>query len=111
MVLTYILRRVWNFFLFGSTVVQVVERENGGEAEVREGNAKEEEKEEVKDLEKGEVGFEQKVIHSNNHGENHNEHEEFQLSRFNRLNPTNPLRIVVNSATRVAAPPIIGFFY
>ncbi|KAI4333077.1 hypothetical protein L6164_017927 [Bauhinia variegata] len=83
----------------------VVERGNEGEAEVRERNAKEEEKEEVNDLEKGEVGFEEKVIHSNNHGENQNDHEEFQLSRFNRLNPTNPLRIMVNSATRVAAPP------
>ena len=81
------------------------ERENENGGEVREGNENKEE-EEVKslDLEKGEVGFEEKVIPTNNDGGNHNDHEEFQMSRFHRLNPTNPLRIVANSATRVATP-------
>ena len=80
------------------------ERENENGGKIREGNGKKEE-EEVKtlDLEKGEVGFEEKVIPSNNDGGNHNDHEEFQMSRFHRLNPTNPLRIVANSNTRVAA--------
>lgn len=76
----------------------MVERENGAEA---------------KDLEKGEVGLEEKVIEMNNNSskdddsENHkNDGEEFQLSRFQRLNPTNPLRIVVNGRTnRVSNPP------
>lgn len=86
----------------------MVERETETEAgaEVREGNAKKEreEVEVAKDLEKGEVGFKEKMIQSSHDDENHNSHEEFQLSRFHRLNPMNPLRIVINSATRVATP-------
>ncbi|XP_061368997.1 protein PNS1 isoform X2 [Gastrolobium bilobum] len=88
--------------------VVVVDRENETEAEVREEGDAKNKVEEVKDLEKGKVGFEERVIHSNdvsNGGDVHNYHEEFNLSRFNRLNPTNPLRIVINSSTRVATPP------
>ncbi|KAJ7949237.1 Plasma-membrane choline transporter family protein [Quillaja saponaria] len=67
--------------------------------EVKEGNEKKEE-EEVKDLEKGQAGVKETVIQSNLSGDNN--HEEFQLSRLQRLNPSNPLRIVINSANRVA---------
>ncbi|XP_040994890.1 protein PNS1 [Juglans microcarpa x Juglans regia] len=73
----------------------VDERETGG-VEAREENDKKEE-EEVKDVEKGEVGFQEELVGSNNHGD-------FHLSRVQRLNPTNPLRIVINSATRVGTP-------
>lgn len=93
----------------------MVDREDEEKArvEVREGNnGRKNEEEEVKDLEKGEVGFEEeRVVQNKNEGnENHHHnvknHEEFPLSRFNRLNPTNPLRIVVNNATRVASPSL-----
>ncbi|XP_052108366.1 protein PNS1 [Arachis duranensis] len=84
----------------------VVERRNetGNEVEVRERDAKI-----IEDLEKGEVGFEERVIHhenevNNQQRDNNNHEEEFQLQMFHRLNPTNPLRIVINSNTRVAAP-------
>lgn len=66
-------------------------KSDGGE--VKEEN-EEKEEEEMKDVEKGEVGFQERVVESNNYGE-------FQLSRMQRLNPSNPLRIVINSATRV----------
>lgn len=92
----------------------VDERGNETEAEAREGDAKIEEG--VRDLEKGEVGFGESVIHRHSNdavdhngtaaGDAHhnNGHEEFQLPMLQRLNPTNPLRIVLNSNTRVAAP-------
>ncbi|KAG2668748.1 hypothetical protein I3760_14G005200 [Carya illinoinensis] len=73
----------------------VNERETGG-VEAREENDKKEE-EEVKDVEKGEVGFQEELVGKNNHGD-------FHLSRMQRLNPSNPLRIAVNSATRVGTP-------
>ncbi|KAF5469761.1 hypothetical protein F2P56_010325 [Juglans regia] len=73
----------------------VDERETGG-VEAREENDKKEE-EEVKDVEKGEVGFQEELVGSNNHGD-------FHFSRVQRLNPTNPLRIVINSGTRVGTP-------
>jgi len=61
------------------------------------GGAKKEE-----DLEKGEVGVEEeRKVQSNDVVD---DHEESHLSGFHRLNPTNPLRIVINSATRVATP-------
>ena len=66
-------------------------KSDGGE--VKEEN-EEKEEEEMKDVEKGEVGFHKGVVENNNYGE-------FQLSRMQRLNPSNPLRIVINSATRV----------
>lgn len=53
--------------------------------------------EEVKDVEKGEEGFQGEVVGSNNHGD-------FHVSRMQRLNPSNPLRIAINSATRVGTP-------
>ncbi|XP_054814875.1 protein PNS1 [Prosopis cineraria] len=84
----------------------VVEGGSEAEAEVREGNGnKEEKEEEAKDLEKGKVDFEERDIQTNyNNVENRHAHEEFQHSMFHRLNPTNPLRIVINSNTRVASP-------
>lgn len=84
--------------------------------------------ERVRDLEKGEVGFEERKTqrndvdgdddddtgdienvdhgHGHGHGDAHGNHddEEFNLSRFHRLNPTNPLRIVINSSTRAGRP-------
>ncbi|KAH7527983.1 protein PNS1 [Ziziphus jujuba] len=96
----------------------VVERESD-ENEEREENVEkeeeeEEEDEEVKDLEKGEVGIDEKVFESNNinnmnnhiinnNNTNHNQ-SDVQLSRLQRLNPSNPLRIVLNASTRVATP-------
>jgi hypothetical protein len=73
----------------------VEERENGG-GEERDENGKKEEQE-VKDVEKGEVGFQEEVVGSHGHGD-------FHVSRMQRLNPSNPLRIVINSATRVGSP-------
>lgn len=91
--------------------------ERGNESE---GGMKEER---VRDLEKGEVRFDERKTQSNDvddgddvenvdhghghvHGDAHGHHddEEFNLSRFHRLNPTNPLRIVINSSTRAARP-------
>ena len=81
-----------------------MERENQNGADVREENGKKE-MDEVNDLEKGEAVFGKKVIQSNdNNGDSHNNLGEFHTSRFNRLNPTNPLRIVINSGTRVGTP-------
>ncbi|XP_057457629.1 protein PNS1 isoform X2 [Lotus japonicus] len=80
----------------------VAEREHETEDGEEEVGARKEE-EGVRDLEKGE---EMGVGGESNDGvaHNHNDHEEFNLSRFNRLNPTNPLRIVINSSTRAATP-------
>lgn len=71
------------------------EKESDGGKERDENEKKEEE--EVKDVEKGEVGFQEQVIGSDGHGD-------FHVSRMQRLNPSNPLRIVINSATRVGTP-------
>lgn len=90
----------------------VGERENEIEAGMREKEGDGGNKEErVRDLERGEVGVEEREVQSNhvdvddddNVGHGH-DHEEFNVSRFHRLNPTNPLRIVINSSTRVAKP-------
>ncbi|XP_027937228.1 protein PNS1 [Vigna unguiculata] len=70
----------------------VVEKEN----ETVVGAKKEE------DLEKGEVGVEEERKVQNN--DVVDDHEESHLAGFHRLNPTNPLRIVINSSTRVATP-------
>ncbi|XP_040992847.1 protein PNS1-like [Juglans microcarpa x Juglans regia] len=67
------------------------------ERETDEVEAGEEDEEEVKDVEKGDVGSQEELVGSNNH-------EEFHLSRMQRLNPTNPLRLVINNATRVGTP-------
>ena len=74
----------------------MVEGESVG-SEEREKNVEKEEQK-VKDLEKGEVGFEEKVVESDNNL------DEFQVSRFQRLNVSNPLRIALNASTRVATP-------
>ena len=71
-----------------------MEEKKSDESEVREEN-EEEEEEEVKDVEKGEVALQEHVVESNNN------YGDFQLSRMERLNPSNPLRIVINSNTRV----------
>jgi hypothetical protein len=81
----------------------VDERENEAEARRMDDGKKEER---VRDLEKGEVRSNDVVdddddVENVAHG---HDHEEFNLSRFHRLNPTNPLRIVINSSTRVAKP-------
>ncbi|KAI9078585.1 hypothetical protein K1719_039423 [Acacia pycnantha] len=80
----------------------VVERENETGAQVREENAKEEEEEKP-------VDFEEKVIQMNRNGarsENRNDHrEEILLSKFHRLNPTNPLRIVINGPNNRVSNP------
>ena len=81
-----------------------MERENQNGAVVGEENGKKE-MDEVNDLEKGEAVFGEKVIQSNdNNGDNHNDLGESHMSRFNRLNPTNPLRLVINTGTRVGTP-------
>ena len=49
--------------------------------------------------ERREVDLEEKMVH-----EKKNE-EEFQMNMMQRLNPTNPLRVLVNNSTRVATPP------
>jgi hypothetical protein len=91
----------------------VDERENEAEARRMDDGKKEER---VRDLEKGEVRSNdvvdddddddvENVAHGHGHGHGHGgDHEEFNISRFHRLNPTNPLRIVINSSTRVAKP-------
>ncbi|XP_004499933.2 protein PNS1 isoform X2 [Cicer arietinum] len=100
------------FFQMGATEHVVGERENEIEAGMREKEGDGGNKEErVRDLERGEVGVEEREVQSNhvdvddddNVGHGH-DHEEFNVSRFHRLNPTNPLRIVINSSTRVAKP-------
>ncbi|XP_017425802.1 uncharacterized protein LOC108334456 isoform X2 [Vigna angularis] len=74
----------------------VVEKEN----ETVVGAKKEE------DLEKGEVDVEEeRKVQSNDVVDDQSyDHEESHLAGFHRLNPTNPLRIVINSSTRAATP-------
>ncbi|KAK1552303.1 hypothetical protein Q3G72_014143 [Acer saccharum] len=89
------------------------------EREEREAREEEEnERREEEDLERGEVGVEEKVVESNknveddddfhDHEQRHPQQQkigrEFQEPMMHRLNPTNPLRIVINGGTRVAAP-------
>ncbi|KAF7836085.1 protein PNS1 isoform X1 [Senna tora] len=81
----------------------VVRENNGGEAQVREGDAK--------DLEKGleekviEVNSEEGIEKNRDISNNDDDREGFQFSKFERLNPTNPLRIVINGgANRVSNP-------
>lgn len=70
----------------------MVERENGEEEEREKENEKEDE--ELKDVEKGEMGFEEHVTQNV-------PPREFQMSRMQRLSATNPLRLVINGGTRV----------
>lgn len=64
----------------------------------REGGEEREMREEENDVEKGEVGLQpqlrKSVVDEGN----------FHASRLQTLNPTNPLRIVLNANTRVASP-------
>ena len=82
-----------------------VEGDYETEAGVREQNAKKKEEEEgARDLENGQTDFEEKVIQRNVHNVDvPNDDQEFHPSKFQTLNPTNPLRIVINNATRVAS--------
>lgn len=66
------------------------------EDEAREENGKKED-DEVKDVEKGEAGSHEELVGNHNH-------QEFHFSRMQRLNPSNPLRLAVNNATRVGTP-------
>ncbi|KAF5736466.1 hypothetical protein HS088_TW14G00608 [Tripterygium wilfordii] len=90
----------------------VVQRVNEADFKERE-QQEEEEEEEVKkeeegekDLEKGEV--KEKVILESNINSNGDEQQgrDFHVSMIQRLNPTNPLRVVLNNggASRVATP-------
>lgn len=72
------------------------ERENN-RGQLIEENEKKEEKEVVKDVEKGEMSFEEEVVETNNQ-------RGFPLTSLQRLNSTNPLRIVLDGGTRVATP-------
>ncbi|XP_028760560.1 protein PNS1 isoform X1 [Neltuma alba] len=76
----------------------VVQGGNETGAQVREENGKEEEERKAVDLEGG--LREERVIQMNSNGtgrENHNDRrEDILLSKFQTLNPTNPLRIVIN---------------
>lgn len=70
-----------------------MQRENGG--------GEEKEKEKMKDIEKGEAGVEELG------GRNQQQQQqtgEFHVARMQRLSATNPLRLVVENATRVASP-------
>ncbi|EEF44562.1 protein PNS1 [Ricinus communis] len=97
--------------------------EQDQEHEEEEEEEQEEQEEEInerkeRDLEKGEeLGIKEKVIedknnvNNNNNSNNNNngDHENDQrnnlhVSMLQRLNPSNPLRIVINNSTRVASP-------
>ncbi|XVF22898.1 hypothetical protein REPUB_Repub12eG0210300 [Reevesia pubescens] len=75
------------------------EEEREAEEEVEQEREGEEEK---LDLEKGQVGavVEEKPLERIEDLRDH-----FNVSMLQRLNPTNPLRIVINGGTRVATPP------
>ena len=79
-------------------------REEGGKEE--EGN---ERKEEGGDVEKGEVlGVQEKVIHSSNFDVNNDLNNQFggsHVAMMQRLNPTNPLRIVIGGSSGMPTPP------
>ncbi|KAI3445067.1 hypothetical protein Pfo_001732 [Paulownia fortunei] len=83
----------------GATEPMVLHR--GNEEEGVEGEKKErktgKEDEELKDLEKGEMNIGQESVQTH-------PPSEFHMSRMQRLSATNPLRLVINNATRVASP-------
>ncbi|XP_050120952.1 protein PNS1-like isoform X2 [Malus sylvestris] len=92
----------------------VEEREREELEEREEIGRKEEEEQGVRDVEQGEMGFEEQAvgaqrninINYGNNNINQNEREgDVHVSMLRRLNPTNPLRIVINSKTRTATPP------
>lgn len=76
------------------------EKEEERDEEEEEGNGRKERMEGERDVEKGEMGVEEKVMESKNVEDQRN----FHVSMLQRLNPSNPLRIVINSNTRVASP-------
>ncbi|XP_037494178.1 LOW QUALITY PROTEIN: protein PNS1 [Jatropha curcas] len=78
------------------------EEREGEEEEEEEGDERKEGIEGERDLEKGEMGFKEKVIESN--VINDQDQGNFHMSMLQRLNPSNPLRIVINSSSRVATP-------
>ncbi|GAY36929.1 Plasma-membrane choline transporter family protein [Citrus sinensis] len=82
---------------------QKKEEEGGGGGG---GGGEEEEEEEVRDVEKGEVVVEEKVVDSNSNVNINDEQRGFNASMMQTLNPTNPLRIVINGGRRVTAPRI-----
>ncbi|KAA8520206.1 hypothetical protein F0562_014462 [Nyssa sinensis] len=80
----------------------VVERENGDverEEEEKENPKEDVEVKDVEDVEKGEVGFQEPVVQIQN-----NPPRQVRMSRLQRLSTTNPLRLIINGATRVATP-------
>ncbi|GAB4832514.1 hypothetical protein Ancab_006535 [Ancistrocladus abbreviatus] len=79
----------------------VVERENENKESGREERKEEEERHEVeaKDMEKGDVGFQEQIVQRD-------PSKDFQVSMLQRLNPSNPLRIVINGGSRVTTPTI-----
>ncbi|PNT19801.2 hypothetical protein POPTR_009G056700v4 [Populus trichocarpa] len=79
----------------------VVERESERREEEEEGN---ERKEEGGDVDKGEVlGVQEKVIDSSNFDVN-NQFGGSHVAMMQRLNPTNPLRIVIGGSSRMPTP-------
>ncbi|KAK9283097.1 hypothetical protein L1049_011327 [Liquidambar formosana] len=75
----------------------VVEGENDGEEREAAEEEKKKDDAEGKDVEKGEMGFQEEAVRAN-------PQEDFQVSMLQRLNPSNPLRIVINASTRAATP-------
>ncbi|KAL2491632.1 Plasma-membrane choline transporter family protein [Abeliophyllum distichum] len=71
------------------------EEESVGEEELEEEKGKKEN--ELKDLEKGEMNIQESAVQNQPPREVH-------MSRMQRLSNTNPLRLVMNNATRVASP-------
>ncbi|KAI5603690.1 hypothetical protein BDE02_01G235900 [Populus trichocarpa] len=89
----------------------VVERESERREEGEEDKGEEEgneRKEEEKDVEKGQVlGVKEKVIDNSNIGVNNdlpNRLGDSHVAMMQRLNPTNPLRIVINGSSRMPTP-------
>ena len=79
------------------------ERENDGEERVEEeGKERREDEEEHKkdnDLEKGEVGVEERVGKGSPEGQ-----RDFHVSMLQRLNPSNPLRVAIPGMNRGSTP-------
>lgn len=90
----------------------MVEREGERREEEEEEDEGEEEgnerKEEEKDVEKGQVlGAKEKVIDNSNIGVDNdlpNQLGDSHVAMMQRLNPTNPLRVVINGSSRMPTP-------
>ncbi|MED6137447.1 hypothetical protein PIB30_065127 [Stylosanthes scabra] len=84
-------------FKFFAWLMKMGVIEGAAAEQVREQNAKEED-------EQGTMDFEEEKVMMTDHNHTNNDHnKEFQASKFQTLNPTNPLRIAINNATRVAS--------